>query len=313
MPKKAAIFPGQGSQLSGMGADLVEASSKAKDVYAQANALVGFDLRAICFEGPPENLEPTDVQQPAILVTSIALLEALGEQYNVGEALTAAAGLSLGEYTALYHAGCLGFDDVVRVVHRRGQLMQAAADAANSGMVSLVGVDEPAAISICEAARQSDVLSPANLNCPGQIVVSGDKAACDRAVVVASEQGFRAIPLKVAGAFHSPLMQSAADGLADLLASVNIETPRLPVVSNVTGDYHSDPESIRKLLVEQVTQPVRWQNCIERLLGDGYQEFVEIGPNRVLKGLMRKIDRSAKAISIGKIEDVRAQDLASIA
>lgn len=312
MQKKAAIFPGQGSQLSGMGADLVDASAKAKEVYARANELVGFDLRALCFEGAAEDLEPTDIQQPAILVTSIALLEALGEQGSTRETLTVAAGLSLGEYTALYHAGCLGFDDVVRVVHRRGQLMQAAADAADSGMVSLIGVDEAAAITVCDEARAGDVLSPANLNCPGQIVISGDQAACDRAVEVASEKGFRAVALKVAGAFHSPLMQSAADGLSNVLADVTINKPSLPVLSNVTGDYHADPESIRKLLVDQVTQPVRWQSCVERMIADGYQEFVEIGPNRVLKGLMRKIDKSAKAVSIGKIDDVRAQDLAGI-
>ena len=312
MHKKAAIFPGQGSQLSGMGADLVDASARAKDVFARANALVGFDLRAICFEGKPEQLEATDIQQPAILVTSIALLEALGEQVDVRLKLPAAAGLSLGEYAALYHAGCLSFDDVVRLVHRRGQLMQAAAGAVDSGMVSLIGVDEDHAKSICDEAAQSGVLCPANLNCPGQIVISGDRNACDRSVEIAIRKGFRAIALKVAGAFHSPLMQSAADGLAKVLESVEIKEPAIPVLSNVTGEYHKGPESIRQLLVAQVTQPVRWQDCIERLIADGYQEFAEIGPNRVLKGLVRKIDKSAHTVSIGKIEDIKQQDLASI-
>ncbi|GJM26123.1 MAG: malonyl CoA-acyl carrier protein transacylase [Phycisphaerae bacterium] len=312
MQNKAAIFPGQGSQLSGMGADLVDASQRAKDVYAKANELVGFDLRALCFEGTPEQLEATDIQQPAILVTSIALLEALGEQVDVRSVFPAAAGLSLGEYSALYHAGCLGFDDVVRLVHRRGQLMQAAADAADSGMVSLIGVDEAQAKTICDEAAQGGVLSPANLNCPGQIVISGDQAACDRSVEVASEKGFRAVPLKVAGAFHSPLMQSAADGLAEVLAEIEIKKPIMPVLSNVTGGYHEDPESIRKLLVDQVTQPVRWQDCVEKLIADGYQEFAEIGPNRVLKGLVRKINKSARTVSVGKIDDIKQQDMASI-
>ncbi len=312
MQKKAAIFPGQGSQLSGMGADLVDASARAKEVYEQANALVGFDLRALCFEGTPEQLEATDVQQPAILVTSIALLEALGERVDTRSMLSATAGLSLGEYTALYHAGCLKFEDVVRLVQRRGQLMQAAANAVDSGMVSLIGVDENQAKSICDEAAQGGVLSPANLNCPGQIVISGDQAACDRSVELASQKGFRAVALKVAGAFHSPLMQSAADGLAEVLTDVEINAPSIPVMSNVTGGYHENPQSIRKLLVDQVTQPVRWQDCVEKLIADGYQDFAEIGPNRVLKGLVRKIDKSAKTVSIGKIEDIKQQDLASI-
>ncbi len=312
MQKKAAIFPGQGSQLSGMGADLVDASSNAKGVYAKANELVGFDLQALCFEGTPEQLEPTDIQQPAILVTSIALLEALGEQIDVRSTFSAAAGLSLGEYSALYHAGCLEFDDVVRLVHRRGQLMQAAADAADSGMVSLIGVDETQAKNVCDEAAQGGVLSPANLNCPGQIVISGDRAACDRSVEIASEKGFRAVALKVAGAFHSPLMQSAADGLAEVLAGVEIKQPVIPVLSNVTGEYHKDPESIRKFLVAQVTQPVRWQDCVETLIADGYKAFAEIGPNRVLKGLVRKIDKSARTVNIGKIEDIKEHNLAGI-
>jgi [acyl-carrier-protein] S-malonyltransferase len=312
MQKKAAIFPGQGSQLSGMGADLVDASPRARDVYAQANELLGFDLRALCFEGTPEQLEATDIQQPAILVTSIALLEALGEHADVRSMLSASAGLSLGEYSALYHAGCLGFDDVVRVVQRRGQLMQAAAEAVQSGMVSLIGVDEEQAQSICDKAAQGGVLSPANLNCPGQIVISGDQSACNRSVEIASERGFRAVALKVAGAFHSPLMQSAADGLADVLSEIEIKQPVMGVLSNVTGGYHEGPESIRRLLVDQVTQPVRWQDCVEKLIADGYQEFAEIGPNRVLKGLVRKINKSARTVSIGTIEDIKQQDMASI-
>ncbi|NOX59164.1 MAG: ACP S-malonyltransferase [Planctomycetes bacterium] len=308
MHKRAAFFPGQGAQLTGMGCDLVDASPRAKDVYSRANDLLDFDLPALCFEGSAEDLEATEYQQPAILVTSIALLEALGERTDLRDSLTAAAGLSLGEYAALYFAGCLGFDDVVRLVHRRGRLMQEAADATQSGMVSLIGVDEDAANAICEDAREGQVLSPANLNCPGQIVISGDQSACDRAVDIAGERGFRAVALKVAGAFHSSLMQSAADGLAEVLADVEISAPQMPVLSNVTGAYHSDPASIRTLLVQQVTQPVRWQSCMERLIADGYESFVEIGPNRVLKGLMRKINRNAKTVNIGTIEDIRKQE-----
>ena len=291
--------------MVGMGADVAAESPRAADIYARANEILGFDLRGLCFDGPAAELERTDVQQPAILVTSIALLEALAEQGGLEGLFAASAGLSLGEYTALYQAGSMSFEDVVRVVRRRGELMQEAAQASPSGMVSLIGADEQQAQALCEKAAEGEVLVVANLNCPGQIVISGARSACERAVSLADEVGCRAIPLKVAGAFHSPLMQPAADQLGQVLAGTEVKAPALPVVSNVTADYHGDADSIRELLQQQVVQSVRWQASVERLIDEGFDRFVEVGPNRVLTGLMRKINRRVQAVSIGKLEDVR--------
>jgi [acyl-carrier-protein] S-malonyltransferase len=293
-----------------MGADVAAESRPAANVYARANDVVGFDLRKLCFEGPADKLECTDIQQPAILVTSIALWEALKEE--VGEAhglFEAAAGLSLGEYTALYGAGSLSFDDAVRLVRRRGELMQQAAEAPPSGMVSLIGADESKAQELCDKAAAGEVLVVANLNCPGQVVISGSQAACERAAAAADEFGCRAVALKVAGAFHSPLMQSAADQLGEVLDGIDVKAPQIPVLSNVTGEYHTDADSIRHLLQEQVVRPVRWQSCVERLIAGGFERFVEVGPNRVLTGMMRKIKRRVQAVSIGTLEDVRNQVL----
>jgi [acyl-carrier-protein] S-malonyltransferase len=311
MGKTAVVFPGQGAQQVGMGADLVAASPRAARIFAQAGEILGFDVQRLCAEGPAERLESTDVQQAAILVTSVACLEAwreLGET-DIDRTALATAGLSLGEYTALYFAGSLSFRDAVRLVRRRGELMQQAAEASPSGMVSLIGADEAKAKSLCSAAAEGEVLVAANLNCPGQIVLSGAKSACARAAARAEEFGMKAVPLKVAGAFHSPFMQPAADGLSKVLAEVEIRPPRIPVLSNVTAAPHADPASIRRSLTEQLTKPVRWQGCMEYLLGHGFDTFVEVGPSRVLSGLMRKINRQARTVSVGTLEAVRDQAL----
>ncbi|MCB9851074.1 MAG: ACP S-malonyltransferase [Phycisphaerales bacterium] len=313
MERTAFIFPGQGAQLVGMGADVAAKCQRADDVYRRANDVLGFDLRAACFEGPAEALEATDVQQPAILVTSIALLEALAENCDVAQLASATAGLSLGEYTALYFAKSLTFEDAVTLVRRRGALMQEAADAFPGGMVSLIGADEEKAQALCAQVSQGEAIVPANLNCPGQVVVSGTSDACLRAAEQAEEFGLRAVPLKVAGAFHSPLMQPAADRLGEVLADTKINAPRIPVMSNVTGKPHAGPDEIRELLQKQVTHAVRWQSCVEQLLADGVSRFVEVGPNRVLTGMMRKIDRKATAISISTQESIEKQELAATA
>lgn len=310
MGRIAFIFPGQGAQLVGMGADVAAASPRAAQVYQQANDVLGFDLRSACFAGPAEALEATDVQQPAILVTSIALLEAVAQRSDLHTRAVAAAGLSLGEYTALHFAGSLSFADAVTLVRRRGALMQEAAEQAAGGMVSLIGADEQVASDLCARAAEGQPLVPANLNCPGQVVISGAAAACDRATRLAEEFGLRAVPLKVAGAFHSPLMQPAADRLGQVLAETEIRPPRIPVLSNVTGEPHGDPASIRRLLQQQVTHAVRWQGCVERLLADGCDRFVEVGPNRVLTGLMRKIDRKAATICLNSWESIASAQLA---
>ncbi len=298
MGKTAAIFPGQGAQVVGMGRDWVEVSPAAKTVYEQANEVLGRDLREICFEGPADRLNATDASQPAIFVTSVAMWRALEAEGAVADwRPEAMAGLSLGEYTALHLAGWMSFEDCLRLVAERGRLMQAAAEASLGGMVSIMGLDESQTAKLCEEAADGEVLAAANFNCPGQIVISGSKTACDRAAALAEKYDARAIPLTVAGAFHSPLMASAAEGLGPALSAAEITTGRIGVVSNVSADYHADPSSVRELLCEQVAKPIRWQASIERLIADGYDRFVEVGPGRVLTGLMRKIDRSVKTVN----------------
>jgi [acyl-carrier-protein] S-malonyltransferase len=303
LTKTAIIFPGQGAQLLGMGKDVVEASDAARKLFDLADRTLGFDLTSLCFDGPKERLNATDISQPAIFVTSVAIWRALE-----ANALTddwhphAMAGLSLGEYTALHLAGWIGFEEGLRLVAERGRLMQAAADASPSGMVSIIGLSEAQVTDLCAQAAQGEVLTPANFNCPGQIVISGATSACERACDLAEQSGARTMPLAVAGAFHSALMSPAAEGLKAPLATTNITRARIGVVSNVSADYHADPDGVRKLLCAQVVKPVRWQASIERLIAEGVDRFIEVGPGRVLTGLMRKIDRSVTTLNCSTVE-----------
>lgn len=306
MGLSAVIFPGQGSQVVGMGKDVAASSSAARTVFQRANDVVGFDLAKLCFEGPGEKLGQTDIQQPAIFVTSMAIWEAFVESGGRLGQFHRAGGLSLGEYSALCVSGAVAFDDALKLVCRRGQLMQEAALAAPSGMVSLIGADEDSAARLCDRARETDVLAPANFNCPGQIVISGSRAACDRALALVGEFGCRAIALPVAGAFHSPLMDSAAEGLRPALQDTVFQEGALPVIANVDANYHSDPNAIRESLRRQVTQPVLWQRCIERMIADGVDRFVEIGPGRVLTGMMRKINREMTAVNVSSTDSISA-------
>ena len=306
MGKTAVIFPGQGAQSVGMGRDVAEVSERAAAVFARADEVLGFDIQQCCYEGPAEQLERTDIQQPAIFVTSVAIWEALSEKGFSANRFSAAAGLSLGEYTALHVAGSMEFDEALRLVHRRGQLMQEAALASPSGMVSLIGGDEEAAVRLCAQASQGEVLSPANFNCPGQIVISGAKSACARAVEMAGEFGCRALPLKVSGAFHSALMQRAADRLGEVLRETPIRTPRIPVIANVTSEPHTDPDGVRRLLQDQVVRPVRWQESMHKLIAEGVETFFEVGPGRVLTGLMKKINRKVPTVNVSTTEHVES-------
>lgn len=305
MSAQAAIFPGQGAQLVGMGRDVAERYRAAADVFGQADSVLGFKLSQLCFEGPEERLSATDIQQPAIFATSVAIYRAGLESGLLREGQFACmGGLSLGEYTALHLAGALPFDDALRLVQRRGQLMQSAAEAAPGGMVSILGLDEEKVLGVCERLAARGRVGPANFNCPGQIVISGDKAACDAAPAVIEEFGGKAVPLKVAGAFHSELMRPAADGLRPALDSAAIRPPGVRVIANVDANYHQDAGAIRESLYRQVFNPVRWQGCVERLIADGCTTFWEIGPNRHLTGMMRKINRTAKAINVSTADDL---------
>ncbi len=302
MTRKAVLFTGQGAQSVGMGRDFVEASPRAAEVFRRAGEILGWDVAGVCFQGPAERLEQTDIQQPAIFTTSAAIWEAVRGDRRLDPGVVAMAGLSLGEYTALYAAGSLSFQDALRLVQRRGQLMQAAAEANPGGMVSVMGLDVEQVETVCRQASERGPIQPANFNCPGQVVVSGARAACEAITALVEAAGGRAVPLKVAGAFHSPLMAPAAEGLARMLESVPLEPPAVPVIANVNCQPHRDPDTIRRWLAEQLTSPVRWQASMERLLAEGVHEFIEIGPGRILSGLMKKIDRKVPVVSIGAAE-----------
>jgi [acyl-carrier-protein] S-malonyltransferase len=293
------LCPGQGAQAVGMGKDFFEAST--------ANRVIGFDLASICFAGPEDRLNQTDISQPAIYVTSIACARALQAAGKLDLAATTAfAGLSLGEYTALHFAGVFSFEDGLKLVAARGRYMQEAAVASPSGMVAVMGADEAQINDLCDAARGGEVLVPANFNAPGQIVVSGSKAACERALAEAEKRGLKAVALKVAGAFHSPLMQSGADKMAQELDKVLLSTPQTTVYSNVTAQPHTDPASIKRLLVEQIVKPVRWEQTMQTLVAAGEARFVELAPGRTLAGLMKRINRRLPVESFEKADALSA-------
>jgi [acyl-carrier-protein] S-malonyltransferase len=277
-----------------MGRSLAGSIPAAERLYERAGQLLGYDLASLCFEGPAEQLDSTVCSQPALFVTSLAALEALRSQSpEVVESCQAAAGLSLGEYTAMAFAGVMGFEDGLMLVQKRGAAMQEAADAVASGMISILGLERAEVEALCDVARQGEVLEIANLLCPGNIVISGANGACERAAELAQSRGaIKAVPLAVAGAFHTQIMQPAVQRLTEALAEVPLRRARIPVISNTDARPHQDPEEIRRLLIQQVLHPVRWEDSMRYLLGDGFDQFYEVGPGRVLRGLLRRIDRS---------------------
>jgi len=288
------LFPGQGAQAVGMAGDWVDAEPAAAELFARAAGLLGYDLLAVCRSGPAERLNTTAVSQPAILVTSLAALEVLRRQDPKPlETATLTAGLSLGEYTALVFAGALGFDDAVRLVHERGRGMQDCAEASPGGMVAVLGMEREAVAALCDTCRQDGVLQVANVLCPGNIVVSGDHAACSRLEEAAAAAGaMKSVRLEVAGAFHTSLMRPAVERLTAAIATAEFRPPRIPVVSNVDARPHTDPDEIRSLLARQVVGVVEWSDSVAYILSTGVRSAWEIGPGRVLRGLMKRIDRS---------------------
>lgn len=292
MSRIAFLFPGQGAQHVGMGKSLTQRYPAAARLFDQANDILGYDLAKLCFEGPAEDLDSTVISQPAIFVTSLAALEMLrADSPDVVLACEMAAGLSLGEYTALVFSGVLPFEDGLRVVQQRGQAMQDAADATPSGMVSVLLLDIPQVEEIVATASSEGTLEIANYLCPGNTVVSGVNAACEKAAELADAAGGRAVPLAVAGAFHTSIMEPADRKLAEALAGVTLAKPEIPVYSNVDAATHDDPEAIKDILVRQVVSPVRWEESIRAMLDAGIDEFYEIGPGKVLTGLLKRIAR----------------------
>jgi len=306
--KTAFLFPGQGAQTVGMGKEIAEAFPAAAGLFEKADSIVGFNLSRFCFEGPAEQLNTTTISQPAIFVTSAAILEILRTNPSTKTPQpNVTAGLSLGEYTALYAAGIISFEDALILVQKRGQAMQAAADAANGGMVGIIGLDEEKVNQLCAEASDGEILAAVNFNCPGQIVISGTKAACGRAEELAAKYGaIKAIRLEVAGAFHTEMMASAADTLKQTLSNSEISEPRnIEIIANITADYYQTPEKIKEGLTNQLTNPILWQKCMQKLIADGVQDFYEIGPGRVLTGLMKRISRKIKVINISNLQALK--------
>lgn len=299
--KTAFLFPGQGAQSVGMGVAVCAEVSAARALFDRAAEVLGYDLYKLCAEGPAEELDTTDHSQPALYVASLAALEKLKQtRPDVVDQCAAAAGLSLGEYTALVFAGVMDFETGLRVVQERGRAMQDASDHEQGGMVSILGLEQEQVEKLCDEARGDWTLEIANLLCPANIVVSGNIGDCHRVAELATQAGaMKVIPLAVAGAFHTTLMQPAAERLQEVLADVELAKPRIPVVSNVDALPHSDPEEIRELLVQQVCSRVLWEDSMRYLLDEqGIMQFYEIGPGRVLTALMKRIARKVPCENI---------------
>jgi [acyl-carrier-protein] S-malonyltransferase len=295
------IFPGQGSQFVGMGAALHRSSQRAREVYEEANEALGFDLGRLSFEGPEDELTKTKNTQPAILTHSVAALRELEAR---GVRPLAAAGHSLGEYSAYVAAGSLSVADAVRLVRRRGALMFEAGEKRPGAMAAILGLDAAEVQAACDGVSEG-VVCTANLNSPGQVVISGDPTAVQEAMERAKSMGAkRVLPLKVSGAFHSPLMESACHGLRSALAEVTIEGAEIPVVANASASVVREPDQIRESLARQLTSPVRWEESMRLLLEDPGPPFLEVGPGRVLTGVLRAIDRRASCLTVGEPEEV---------
>ena len=302
MSKTALMFAGQGAQVVGMGKDLAENFPAARAWFDRANTALGYDLAAICFTGPDAELTKTEHAQPGIFLVSWVAFELLKERVPSLK-FEATAGLSLGEFTALAAAGAMTFDDAIRVVRQRGRFMQEACEATQGGMAAIIGLDEAATREVCAQAG----VQLANLNCPGQIVISGPADKMNAACELAKTRGAkRALPLNVAGAYHSALMAGAQPKLADALGKISLHAPTVPVISNVTAQPHTTPTEISQRLVEQVTSSVRWEESMRHLLAQGFTRFIELGPGAALSGFMKRIDKGVPVLNVADAASLEA-------
>ncbi len=287
---KAYIFPGQGAQFTGMGLDLYQNSPLAQELFEQANDILGFSITDIMFEGSAEDLKQTKVTQPAIFLHSVILAKTLGDDFKP----EMVAGHSLGEFSALVANGVLTFEDGLKLVSKRALAMQKACEAQESTMAAVLGLDDAVVEEVC--ASIDGVVVAANYNCPGQLVISGEIDAIDKACAALIEKGAkRALKLPVGGAFHSPLMAPAREELAEAIENTVFSEPTCPVYQNVIAKAVTNPAEIKENLIAQLTAPVRWTQCVQAMIADGGTEFIEVGPGKVLQGLMRKIDRTVSA------------------
>jgi [acyl-carrier-protein] S-malonyltransferase len=297
MSRTALLFAGQGAQVAGMGRDMAEQCPSARPWFDRANAALGYDLAGICFRGPEAELTRTENAQPGIFLASWVALELLRERVP-SLRFEATAGLSLGEFTALTAAGVMSFEDGLRVVRLRGRWMQEACDATQGGMAAIIGLDEAATRAVC----QETGVELANLNCPGQIVISGRADRMAAACELAKARGARrALPLTVAGAYHSELMASAQPKLEAALRDIPLNLPAVPVISNVTARPHDAPADIHRRLVEQVTSPVRWEDSMRYLLTEGFTRFIELGPGTTLCGFLKRIDKTVQTWNVADV------------
>jgi len=303
MKPLAFIFPGQGSQYVGMGKELCENFSAAKQIFEEADDALHTSISGLCFKGPEEALKLTENTQPAVLTASIAALKVLQGEKGLTPQFT--AGHSLGEYSALVASGTLAFSEAVKIVRLRGRFMQEAVPVGEGAMAAVLGMEREQVEKLCEELSCGEVLSPANFNCPGQIVIAGHSTAVERAIGRIKQEGKKAVSLPVSAPFHSPLMKPAGERLEKALEEISVSNLNIPVVTNVEAEINSSKERVRGLLVAQVSSPVRWEESMRKMIEKGIEEVVEIGPGKVLSGLMKRIDNRVETRNIEDLQTLK--------